>query len=234
MRARLLSTVLAGAVVVAAPAHADVRVSIADGKVTVAATNATLRQILDEWARVGHARIVNADRLGGPPVSLRIENVPEAQALDTLLRSASGYVAAPRAIPEPNASRYDRIYLLASSTGTPPPATAAGPRPFAPPRPPFVPPDDQEPDEPQPGVNGQPAAPVPPRQPAFNTFPQPPALPSRDGAPVAPAGGFPPPTSFGAPAVPNAPVGVSTPGMVVPAPEQPGQQQPGQPPVRQP
>jgi len=43
----------------------------------------------------GQTRIVNVDRLSGPPVSIELTNVPEAQALDTLLRAVSGYLAAP-------------------------------------------------------------------------------------------------------------------------------------------
>src|SRR3954463_11408716 len=96
MRLRLLGTIVAAAALFASPARADVRVSIANGRVTIVATDATPRQILEEWARVGRARVVNAERLTGPATSIDLENVPEAQALDTVLRSAGGYVAAPR------------------------------------------------------------------------------------------------------------------------------------------
>src|SRR5689334_20673654 len=88
---RLLGTVVAAALLTS-PVYADVRVSMANGRVTIVATDATPRQILEEWARVGQTRLVNAERLTGPPTSIDLENVPEAQALDTLLRSASGYV----------------------------------------------------------------------------------------------------------------------------------------------
>ena len=50
-----LVVLLAGAV----PARADVRVSMHDGLVTIVAKDATVRQILAEWARVGRATIVN-------------------------------------------------------------------------------------------------------------------------------------------------------------------------------
>ena len=45
------------------PAAADVTVTIADGHVSISAANATVRQILTEWARVGQTRIVNLDRV---------------------------------------------------------------------------------------------------------------------------------------------------------------------------
>src|SRR3954462_1637628 len=138
MRRHLVgSCVLAGVVMLATPGYAGVRVSIANGMVTLSATDATVRQILDEWARVGQARIVNVERLSGPPISLELTNVPEAQALDTLLRTVSGYLAAPRAVAVPNASMYDRVFVLPASSGTPSraaaaPASAVTPAPFAP------------------------------------------------------------------------------------------------------
>ena len=52
--------------------------------------------------------------------------MPEAQALDTILRSAAGYVMAPRMAGAPGASVYDRILILATSR--PPAATAPAAR----------------------------------------------------------------------------------------------------------
>ncbi len=54
--------------------------------------------------------------------------MPEAQALDTVLRSAAGYVMAPRMAGSPGTSRYDRIMILATSR--PPVVTASNPAPF--------------------------------------------------------------------------------------------------------
>ena len=69
-----------------------------NGRVTLVATDATVRQILAEWARVGQTKIVNVERIPGGPLTLELTDVPEAQALDILLRSVSGYIAAPRPI----------------------------------------------------------------------------------------------------------------------------------------
>lgn len=125
----LLRSALAAALLIAlaAPAHAQLRLSIANGRVTLFAQNVTVREILAEWARVGQTKIVNAEKLSGPPVTMELDNVPEAQALDTVLRSAAGYVMAPRAAGAPGASVYDRILILASSR---PPAVIATPPPF--------------------------------------------------------------------------------------------------------
>ncbi len=97
MRLHAFGLIVAAMALAGTPASAQVRISLADGRVTVSAKDATIRQILTEWARVGQTRIVNLDRLSGAPMSLELTNVPEAQALETVLRSVSGYLAAPRA-----------------------------------------------------------------------------------------------------------------------------------------
>ena len=112
----LLRFALATALVstVAAPAAAgELRLSMGNGRVTLIAKDVTVREILNEWARVGQTRIVNGEKLTGGPVTLELTDVPEAQALDAVLRSAAGYVMAPRLDGSPGSSRYDRIMILA-------------------------------------------------------------------------------------------------------------------------
>src|SRR3954453_6271336 len=110
MRLNIPAALVAAVLLPPCEAGAYVTVTISNGTVSVSAQDATIRQILTEWARVGQTRIVNIERVSGPPVSLELTNVPEAQALDTLLRAVSGYLAAPRAAVVPNASTYDRIF----------------------------------------------------------------------------------------------------------------------------
>lgn len=226
MRLNIPAALVAAVLLAPCQALAAVTVTIANGTVSVSAQDATVRQILTEWARVGQTRIVNIERVSGPPISIELTNVPEAQALDTLLRAVSGYLAAPRASVVANASAYDRIFILPTSTGTPArPGPAAGPGTPAFQAPPFQPPQDDQSSDDEPQQQQQqlrPAAPVPqnaPRGPVFNTFPRSPVQPPPQQAPpVSPQdvqpNGFPAPT---------APAGVSTPGMVVPSPQQPGQ-----------
>jgi hypothetical protein len=97
---------------VASAASAEVQLTLRDGRVTLVATDATLRQILAEWARVGQTTIVNVDRIPGGPLTLQLADMPEQEALDFLLNSVAGYMAAPRAAQAPNLSRYDRILVL--------------------------------------------------------------------------------------------------------------------------
>jgi hypothetical protein len=104
----------------------DLRLSIANGRVTIVAQDVSLRQILDEWGRVGQTRIVGAERLTGGPITIELTDVPEGRALESLLRSTSGYIAKPRS-GTPGASGYDRILIMPTSR---PPAMAAAPPTF--------------------------------------------------------------------------------------------------------
>lgn len=205
-------------------AHADVRVTMKDGLVTLTATGATVREILAEWAKVGQTRIVNAERIAGTPLTIQLTEVPEAQALDIVLRSVSGYLAAPRTEISPGLSRYDRILVLPTSTpprnappSTPPPS-------FQPPsfQPPVFPPPGTEPDLDDERQNVPAMAPG--RGGVFSPFPQQGVSPN-DPPPPPPA---PAPPVFGTPGV--KPMGVTVPGMVVPAPTASGQFPPTRPP----
>jgi hypothetical protein len=113
------------AVLVALPAAAQqLSLDIRDGLVTLQAVNVPVRQVLAEWGRVGGTKVVGAERITGAPLTLTLEGVPEAKALDIVLRGAAGFVAATRAVPGAGLSAYDRIMVLATST--PPAAGSAG------------------------------------------------------------------------------------------------------------
>ena len=73
-----------------APAHAQVLITIHDSRVSLVAKDATLGQILAEWAKVGETMFVNSERIPGGPLTLQLTDVPEAEALDILLRVVSG------------------------------------------------------------------------------------------------------------------------------------------------
>lgn len=215
-------------------ASAQVTVSIHNGLVTIVATDATTQQIIAEWARVGHAKVVNGDRIPGGPTTIELRDVPEAQALDMLLRSAAGYVAAPRPVAAANLSTFDRVVVLPTSNA--PRTTTVSTPPPAFPAPQFIPASaaEEEPEE-QPDQTSAPNA----RGPVFNAFPQQPqVINPQTGAPVTGGvpGGFPQgtvvqpqpaqqqPATFSSPSAPFG--GVAVPGMMVPAPQP--EQQPGQ------
>jgi hypothetical protein len=106
----------------------QLKLTMANGRVTLIADEVPLRQILAEWARIGETRIVNGEKLVGPAVTLQLIDVPEGQALDIVLRSAAGYMAAPRTADHPGPSVYDRIMILATSRA--PAVTASAPPQF--------------------------------------------------------------------------------------------------------
>src|SRR5256712_7423495 len=106
------SFTLAFAVAASSTASADVRLTIQNGRVSLVARDATLRQILAEWAKVGQTKIVNAERVPGGPLTLQFTNWPERQALDTLLRTLAGYVAQPREVDVADLSHFDRIVVM--------------------------------------------------------------------------------------------------------------------------
>lgn len=218
-------------------ASADVHLTMENGRVSLVAKDATVRQILAEWARVGQTKIVNMERVPGGPVTLELSNVPEAQALEVLLRTLSGYITAPRPVEAANLSHFDRIIIMPTLAAARP-ATSSPPPPVFQQTPQFQPPPADDIDDDRPAPPG-PVPGAPTRGPVFNSFPQPQVVNPQaapmpqPGAPVqqAPAGqqtpaGHPSPT-------PVAPYGgVAVPGMVAPPPP-PAPGQPGQP-VRRP
>lgn len=154
----------------AAPAGADtLQLSFDNGFVTLSAKNVPVRQILAEWARLGQTHVVNADRLDAQ-VTLELPHVPEQQALETLLRSAGGFLAASRDMSMPGLSRFDRIVVMPTAPG--PPVQATAPPPIMQPpamQPPVVQPspeappemvDDQDEPIPPPGIQ-HPGMPTP-------------------------------------------------------------------------
>ena len=130
-----------------------------DGKVRLNAQNVSVSQILSEWSRRGRTTIVNGERVPGPAVALELQDVPEQQALDIVLRSVSGYLVAARETAVAGASSYDRIYILPTSSR---PNNAA---PLAPQQALQVQQDDLDDDEPLPagprGPNTPPGARLP-------------------------------------------------------------------------
>ena len=128
---KLLSYAALTAGLLAVPAFAsagDLSLTIVDGRVTLVAQDVTVRQILAEWARIGQTKIVNADKLFGPPLTIELQDVPEAKALETVLRSAAGYVVAPRMAGSTGNSNFESISILATSRA--PAVTQAPPSPF--------------------------------------------------------------------------------------------------------
>jgi len=221
-----VTLVLLFALVVPYRAAAQVALTIADGQVTLVAENATVAQILDEWARVGETRFVNGDLVPGRRLTVRLDQVSENEALDVVLQSAAGFLGIAKRAPAPAKSRFDRILILPTTTVTSKSAAAESRRTM------LAQPEQQTaPGSPVfpgsevlrvPGPDGQP---LPDDQ--EGRPPQPQQTRPEFSPPVdyVPAPGFPGPRQTDqpdqAPQNPQPPavsVGVPVPGMVVPAP----------------
>jgi hypothetical protein len=180
MRQILLS--LAMSFALAAPAAAQqLTLTFNNGLVTVDAAAVPVRTLLAEWAKKGGTKVVGAERVTGAPLTVKLIDVPEAQALEVVLRSVAGYMAAPRSTGE-GASIYDRILVMATSSAPPPPAA----RPLTPANPNamagtqrFVPPQRQQQQQ---ADEDDEEDPTPPNPPVF-TFPT--AAPNQNGQPGA-------------------------------------------------
>lgn len=214
-------------VALASPCRAgQVKLEIRDGLVTLSAKDASVREVLAEWSRVGQTRIVNAERVPGGLLTLELTGVPEAKVLDILLRSVAGYMAAPRVVATAAGSRYDRIMIMPvprPAAGGPSPASAAStsaPQPFdqrraggyqPPPQPNLMVDDQDEPvEQPQPQPMTAPGAITGASQPGMAT-----PLPVQPGQVPYPQGQQAPGTQAPSPAAPR-------PGMTTTPPKPPG------------
>jgi hypothetical protein len=227
IRRIVVIAMIAGASPVAMAAAGDLKLSIANGRVTLVAQDVPLRQILAEWARLGQTTIVNGDKLNGPSMTLQLVDRPEREVLEVLLKSASGYIAAERPVNIANASVFARVMILPTSRGpvgvaaAPPPPPQFGRRNMGPQMqmPPQPVEDEDEPMDPnvptdQPIVNQPPpgypnAVPPPPgqqpgQQPPVMTAPRPGMLPAPPpGQAQSPYGNQPPNVRQNGPGNPN-------------------------------
>jgi hypothetical protein len=233
---RALFLTAALSVMTALPAAAqNLTVEFYEGRVSVDATAVPVRAILSEWGKVGGTKIIGAEKITGLPVTVKLIDVTEAQALETILRSVAGYMAAPRNTGT-GLSRYDRILVMATTTAPPPAARPApatnnnagfnGAQRFVPPRQVQQREQPEQDEVPEPDEN-------PPGPPVF-TFPP----PGQNGFPNQPGQVNQPQNNTGQPTTvinpttpgqeqPQAPIGVSRPGMMVAPPPQNQPNQPG-------
>lgn len=167
----------------------QVRLELKGGLVSLDAKDASVREILAEWARVGRTRIVNGERAPGGLLTLQLTDVPEKKALDIVLRASAGYIAAERTALAGSESQYDRIVVMAiprpAAGGSP--GIAAPPPPqdrgggmgdrgnFYPPQPGVMVDDQDQPvvqpqPMPMPGAATQPGMPTTPAQPGQSPY----------------------------------------------------------------
>ena len=110
--AAAVGAMLAGAATLLGAGEISIRMD--GGRVTLLATDAPLGAVLAEWSRVGDTRFVGAEPLHGELITLHLVDASEPDAIRLLLRSAAGYVAAPRRTRGSGVSRYDRVTIMAT------------------------------------------------------------------------------------------------------------------------
>ena len=110
--ARIATAAAALATAAGSVAADELALSFHAGRVTVVAADVPLVAILDEWTRLGATRFVAADGLPARPVSVRLVDVPEREALRVLLRAAGGYVAESRSARQPGVSAFERVLIM--------------------------------------------------------------------------------------------------------------------------
>jgi len=133
-----------------APAPKKIEITFeGNGVMSLVATNAPLREILNEWTRKGGTPFPGAERLTGTPLTLEFPHKRETEVVASLLRGASGYIVRDRLTASSSPSSIEVVYVLATST-----ATSSGYSPA----PAYVPP-------PQPTTQGNPDSEIAPAGP---------------------------------------------------------------------
>jgi hypothetical protein len=168
-----------------------------DGKVTLVAQGVTVREVMAEWARQCGCVVQGSERLTGGAFRLPVEftDQPESVVLESLLRSAGGYLLGPKAPGSRGGSIYGSLTIFPVTRGTTSP-TYGSSAPIAAPLvtspvddeiPPVVPvPNPQTPGQTS-QTPGQSTPPVPgsgtPGRPGGPAVPIVPAGPGRSGDP---------------------------------------------------
>jgi len=114
--------------------ESHVSVSVGEQGVTLEAVNATLRDVLAEWARVGGFRLLDYDTLDARTVTVQLANVPEREALNILLRDIGGYVLGARRAGDSGRSQFGSLLVVSGNARSPRQGALA---PLPPPPPPI-------------------------------------------------------------------------------------------------
>jgi hypothetical protein len=96
--------------------QANVRIAFDGGRVTLAANDALVGDVLAEWARVGGTLFTGADRI--PPVRITVDLVEldETSAIETVIGSANGFLATRRTDGPVGSSRLGRVAIALPSS----------------------------------------------------------------------------------------------------------------------
>lgn len=101
-----------------APSERKLQISFEGSNVTLVAANVSIPEILAEWGRLSGCVMVNAERMSRVPIvaPIQFENQPQQRVLESLLRSAAGFILSPRKANRPGATDFEMVYILATSS----------------------------------------------------------------------------------------------------------------------
>lgn len=136
VRTILVSSAVLGLLVASDASAQKLSLQIDKGLVTLDADNVTVDEVLARWVTTTGLNLISKSGQGSDiPVSLRLDGVPERQALAMVLRDLSGYIMGERRDPLTGIVTIDRLMILPQSAAQPNAAPAVAPRrPFTPAR----------------------------------------------------------------------------------------------------
>lgn len=121
MTHRIVSILAACALLVSSANRAsaqDFVMRFQNHRMTLIARDMSVSRILDRWSQIGGTIVVNGAAVQGGPISLQLDDVPEREALEILLRTVDGYIVAEREDESTGVSSISKILILRASTAS--------------------------------------------------------------------------------------------------------------------
>ena len=121
LRVLLAATVILGLLTARDAAAQKLSLQIDKGLVTLDAESVTVDEILARWTATTGLNVISKNGRGSDvPVTLRLEAVPERDALTMILRDLSGYIMGERRDPQSGVVSIDRLMILPDSAAQAP------------------------------------------------------------------------------------------------------------------
>jgi hypothetical protein len=120
LRSILVCSAVLGLLAAGTAAAQKLSLRIEQGLVTLDADNVTVDEVLARWSQVTGLNVVSKSGEGSDiPVSLRLDGVPERDALRMVLRDLSGHIMGERRDPVTGLVTIDRLMILPQSSAEP-------------------------------------------------------------------------------------------------------------------
>ncbi len=107
------------------PPQAVIRLEFAGSVVTVVADHTRAADVLTEWARVGHTKVIGADLLSDRTITLNLTRVDEEDALTEIVGAGFGFIGPLKEKTAAGTSRFSQIVVSAAKPGPAPAGPSA-------------------------------------------------------------------------------------------------------------